>query len=1479
MRKVILAAVLGQMCIAGPALAAVDNACWNRGVQRMDFFMAPPTGGDSQFFTSTAPTGVVALAFATTQSMMGFPLKLYEARTNPVDPTPTGCTNIMLNSLRYYMNSAEAPTLQGAYNVTFNYPDPEPAYTKVATASDGIDTTQYYQYGQWPNGPPGSIGYSTTPQTALAACNGATASNAVLSAQCQTCVTTRGFWLNPTVANNATTATAGVFAGKWLRFYPPKWIILKLAYKRLINGPLLSKIREGVINAPSAVNPGVGGYVAQKLLPNSCQGQGAATGTGILMQKLQVFDLVPYSNPQNPLAEMLFNIGYYLSGDDPGWMGTSGYFTSSSTVWSNAGDDGKGGPCANNPCGQEFVVLFSDGRGDYGNPACTAAGVGPCQAANACSTLGMKNGTNGEMDGDNFLDPSIVGGAGPLITNAGVRSTPPGTCDMDFLDDVAGWMFNNPMVKSFPGRSNVKTYAIGIGDGKYGELEILKQAAARGGGIFVNATNFGELEAAIQTVLTNINDRTTSFSVAAITTVQTRGSTFAFIPRFKPIPGVQWEGKLFRFKLFNEFSAGCTPSDYSKSNDWLNPNRNSSCNDVFLTDADGVNPTQSPTTPSSTFFNSFIGEDSLGNFVKLDTSQPYPWPLTNPPVAANPVWDAEAVLRTRVNNILAGNASTPKRNIWTVYDPGNTGKYTTRLQIDTTDANMAIITPLLKLDGLPGTFCTELPGFTKRTYATEQDCAKELIRFLLGEDPLMQNPANQTNPPPTVLQARPNILGDIFHSSPILVTPPVPQFLCDLGVATQCLSSLYSGTLTPNGASAYVAYAQAQAYRQQILLVGANDGMLHAFSAGTDRTGDDPETNTVESSSNHYFDLGTGDELWAFVPPDMLPKLQKYMLGLRHEILVDGTPMVRDIWVDGSGSTSADHKKQSDEFHTVVIFGERAGGRSWTALDLTDTTNPNFLWSWPPPGTTDDWGAGQSWNDHAPSPPPIGPVAVDDPQGPFTVGSSTAKASERYIVALGGGYDPYLIRGRGIFMVDAWTGQQVFRFSSLDQTSTSDIRNAIWPVASTVGLLDINNDGIFDTAVVGDVGGQVWTVNMQVPGKDTGNNGYYTNWFAARAFKMASGLALYNMTPFFQMPAATILPTGEVRVYLGSGDRQNTKDSPFTSCAINNLEGCIRRGCTVSMAQSTYSSGTHYDTGTWAWSSTTATGVTWSPAQADDGNTTAQSNACTDAINGAQTFTLTCGSKGQTLKSTVMCDWGASKGAATPCPDQTGTPLLTEFMDNIISCSSPYVGSKQPCWTPTVTPQNPRFYSIKLYDASGNRSMTATQTQYDGAALTDTNLVNADTTAAASSGNGWYVNYQSQWEKTSSGGLLFGGCMIWNSLTPNTSQNTNVCSGSFPPDTANLYQADPTTGAVACGASTQNTRYVTRSVIVPPPMPTPVVAVNPKTQQITYSGISLEPGNPPLQVQVGGGEMMGMAHWLEVARPTHDCRHNGVNCR
>ena len=122
--------------------------------------------------------------------------------------------------------------------------------------------------------------------------------------------------------------------------------------------------------------------------------------------------------------------------------------------------------------------------------------------------------------------------------------------------------------------------------------------------------------------------------------------------------------------------------------------------------------------------------------------------------------------------------------------------------------------------------------------------------------------------------------------------------------------------------------ARRHATRERILLVGSNGGMLHAIHAGKRRRG------TSTSPLDDVYDLGTGQELWAFIPPDLLPKLGLMVNG--HEYFVDGTPMVRDIWADGSASGGRQEVKEADEFHTLAILTERSGGQRFVALDMTD---------------------------------------------------------------------------------------------------------------------------------------------------------------------------------------------------------------------------------------------------------------------------------------------------------------------------------------------------------------------------------------------------------------------------------------------------------------------------------------------------------------------------------------------------------------
>ena len=94
------------LAVAVPAGAATtDNACWNRDLERMDFFTNPPSRGDNNFFSFTVSgTANVTMIYPNTLSMRQLPISLYELRAlsapNPLGSVGTrGCSNSILNDL------------------------------------------------------------------------------------------------------------------------------------------------------------------------------------------------------------------------------------------------------------------------------------------------------------------------------------------------------------------------------------------------------------------------------------------------------------------------------------------------------------------------------------------------------------------------------------------------------------------------------------------------------------------------------------------------------------------------------------------------------------------------------------------------------------------------------------------------------------------------------------------------------------------------------------------------------------------------------------------------------------------------------------------------------------------------------------------------------------------------------------------------------------------------------------------------------------------------------------------------------------------------------------------------------------------------------------------------------------------------------------------------------------------------------------
>ena len=182
------------------------------------------------------------------------------------------------------------------------------------------------------------------------------------------------------------------------------------------------------------------------------------------------------------------------------------------------------------------------------------------------------------------------------------------------------------------------------------------------------------------------------------------------------------------------------------------------------------------------------------------------------------------------------------------------------------------------------------------------------------------------------------ILGDVFHSNPVVVGNPANTlyYAEDLGADPTDTDTCSTANVGNHG---YRCFYERHRFRRKVLYVGHDDGMLHAFSAGIYQTAD------------ARFDLGTGNELFAFVPRAILPtmvKVYKTATG-KQEYSVDDSPQVADVFIDPvfSGGTPTPTDR---EWRTVLVSGLREGGKSYFALDVTQ---PDPLSDYTDPRTGD----------------------------------------------------------------------------------------------------------------------------------------------------------------------------------------------------------------------------------------------------------------------------------------------------------------------------------------------------------------------------------------------------------------------------------------------------------------------------------------------------------------------------------------------
>ncbi len=149
---------------------------------------------------------------------------------------------------------------------------------------------------------------------------------------------------------------------------------------------------------------------------------------------------------------------------------------------------------------------------------------------------------------------------------------------------------------------------------------------------------------------------------------------------------------------------------------------------------------------------------------------------------------------------------------------------------------------------------------------------------------------------------RTSLLGDIVNSDPVYVGHQ------DYGYA-----------VLPEGASdAYKNFVTANKNRVKMLYVGANDGMLHGFVAGSG------------TGAEHACGTTLGREVFAYIPKaarEQMPTLANPAYGqhggIPHRYYVDGPASVGDAYLGGA-------------WKTILLGTTGAGGRSIFALDVTN---------------------------------------------------------------------------------------------------------------------------------------------------------------------------------------------------------------------------------------------------------------------------------------------------------------------------------------------------------------------------------------------------------------------------------------------------------------------------------------------------------------------------------------------------------------
>ena len=120
----------------------------------------------------------------------------------------------------------------------------------------------------------------------------------------------------------------------------------------------------------------------------------------------------------------------------------------------------------------------------------------------------------------------------------------------------------------------------------------------------------------------------------------------------------------------------------------------------------------------------------------------------------------------------------------------------------------------------------------------------------------------------------------------------------------------------------YKTFANNNVNRKEVIYGAANNGLLHAF------------------------DAETGEELWGFIPPVIIPKLPRIINSSLNQsggggsvplFLLDGSATVHDTYFE--------HPNKGEGWYTLLMIPYGRAGAGFSLIDITDPNDPNHIYS------------------------------------------------------------------------------------------------------------------------------------------------------------------------------------------------------------------------------------------------------------------------------------------------------------------------------------------------------------------------------------------------------------------------------------------------------------------------------------------------------------------------------------------------------